>query len=67
MSGKYFDPIDHAILSMNYYGTKIQIDEEKNGLNRKKVLNELKRDVKIYESAIRKIEDRNNSFKKKEI
>ncbi len=67
MSGKYFDPIDHAILSMNYYDTQIQIDEEKNGLNRKKVLNELKRDVKIYESAIRKIEDRNNSFKKKEI
>lgn len=67
MSGKYFDPIDHAILSMNYYDTLIQIDEEKNGLNRKEVLNELKRDVKIYESAIRKIEERNNSFKKKEI
>lgn len=67
MSGKYFDPIGHAILSINYYDTQIQIDEEKNGLNRKEVLNELKRDVKIYESAIRKIEDRNNSFKKKEI
>lgn len=67
MSGKHFDPIDHAILSINYYDTQIQIDEEKNGLNRKEVLKELKRDVKIYESAIRKIEDRNNSFKKKEI
>lgn len=36
MSEKYFDPIDHAILSMNYYDTQIQIDEEKKGLNRKK-------------------------------
>ena len=64
MSEKYFDPIDHAILSMNYYETQIQIDEENNGLNRKEVLKELKRDVKIYESAIKEIEDRNNRFKK---
>ena len=54
MTGKYFDKIDHADLAMKYWDTSIKIDRVS------AVLKKLKKDLKCYEKAIRKIEDRND-------
>lgn len=54
MTGKYFDKINHAEFTMNYWDTSRKIDRVN------AVLKKLKSELKYYEKAIKEIEDRND-------